>query len=306
MVQVGKTTQDEDFDGFESEYHNFDFLYCMQANWIRNQDGSIYHLALHQEQLAEIIITVGDPERVEKVSRYFDSIEHRSANREFVCHTGTLQSKRLSVLSTGIGTDNIDIVMNEVDALYNVDLATGLEKAKKTVLRWIRLGTSGAIQEEIPLDSFLLTDSSVGIESLAEFYLHQNEKIEFINGKQYPVFRASAGLLSHFSKHPNAIIGNTITAPGFYAPQGRMTRLTPAIPNLLHEFSQWKCPTGKWTNLEMETSGIYGMSSLMGHQHLSISAIVANRISNRFSSTAEATIDGLIQYALQKIVTLEE
>lgn len=283
----------------------------MKANWILNKDGSIYHLGLRKDQLASTIITVGDPGRVSPISQHFDSIELKNSRREFVCHTGYIGKKRISVLSTGIGTDNIDIVINECDALYNVDLNTGEKNKTQTQLDFIRIGTSGAIQKDIPVDSFLISEAAIGTDALMNFYLHKHiEKSDQLlnqfhrsgiplSSLYYSI--CNAELLNQYSD-PSMQRGVTITAPGFYAPQGRTTRIPIAIENLLSKYSQIQLSnSGRITNIEMETAGIYGLSEILKHRAISLNAILANRITNEFSHDPEKTISTLIEKILSKI-----
>ncbi|MEA5257227.1 nucleoside phosphorylase [Arcicella aquatica] len=276
---------------------------------ITNADGSIYHLNLRPDDIADTIITVGDPERVEKVSKYFDSIEFKINKREFVTHTGYVGKKRLSVISSGIGTDNIEILMNELDALANIDLVTRTPYANHKSLNIIRLGTSGSLQKDIPLESIVVSKLGIGFDSLGFFYHSQdNEIAESV--KQYfqldflPYANTGSeslfALLMNDSPH-NWVGGNTVTCPGFYAPQGRVLRYHPKIVNLLEKFNTFKQDNLVLTNLEMETAGYYLMGKVLGHEVLSISAIVASRMTNEFAPNAEKTVDNLIQQALEKL-----
>jgi len=280
---------------------------------IINPDGSIYHLNLRPEQLARDIITVGDQDRVGEVSKHFDRIDTKVQKREFTTHTGELNGKRLTVISTGIGTDNIDIVLNELDALANIDFETRREKEKLTSLNFIRIGTSGAMQEDIPVDSFLVSKFGIGIDGLLHFYEYQNnadEHMTFLNfmesvGREinFPIrpYIASAGenllekLASDFLK------GITVTCPGFYAPQGRILRGNLSVNALLQNLSSFNNNGLRCTNFEMETAGIYGLANALGHQAISFNAILANRISNEFSKTPKETVEKLIVSVLDRI-----
>ncbi|MFZ1257187.1 MAG: nucleoside phosphorylase [Saprospiraceae bacterium] len=282
----------------------------MKTNWIQNQDGSIYHLKLKKSQLAPIIITVGDPERVSIIAKYLDRIETEVVAREFHTITGYLGGQLMSIISTGIGTDNIDIVLNEIDALFNIDLQTGLPHKHPQQLKIIRLGTSGAIQREIEIDQILITDYCIALDNTLSFYPDSNQKFKQIPSSSHTIpglqglhiTRADPVLLEHFNSE-TVCIGNTVTAAGFYAPQGRPTRISQA--NLLSEIETWNIPNiGKISNIEMETSMIYGLSTLMGHQALSINAILANRITGKFSNNPEKTIKIMIGFALEKILSL--
>ncbi|MBK7466798.1 MAG: nucleoside phosphorylase [Saprospiraceae bacterium] len=277
----------------------------MKANWITNKDGSIYHLGLHVENISETIITVGDQNRVKSISQYFDKLEFTKSNREFITHTGWIGNKRLTVISTGIGTDNIDIVFNELDALFNIDLISGQPKDKFQKIDFIRIGTSGTIQKDIQLDSFLASNYCIGLDGLMHFYNYnefltiQEELNQHITIPSC-ITKASAELLNFFSD-PNILIGNTVTCSGFYAPQGRSVRIESKEKDWLEKLSKLNLSIGRITNLEMETSGIYGLSRMMGHQAISLNAILANRMTNEFSQDAEKSIDQLIRLSLEKI-----
>jgi uridine phosphorylase len=272
-----------------------------ETELIVNADGSIYHLHLKPEHITPLIICVGDPERVGEVSKHFDTIEHRSAHREFVAHIGTLRGQRLMAISTGIGTDNIDIVINELDALANIDLETRQPKATITPLSIVRLGTSGSLQAEITVDSLVVSTLGVGFDNLMTFYdapptgeeltladnltlylEHKNDDLMII---PY-VFAADKKLLQLFDTK-DFIKGVTITAPGFYAPQGRVLRGRLTEPKLVYILNSFRQKTLMLTNLEMETAGIYGLARLLGHRALSISAILANRMDGTLASKRE-------------------
>ena len=277
---------------------------------ILNPDGSIYHLNLLPEQLADIIITVGDPDRVESVSKYFDDIEFEVHKREFKTHTGILKGKRISVISTGIGTDNIDIVFNELDALKNIDFESRIVKKELTSLEIIRIGTSGAIQPEIEIDSFLVSEKAIGFDNLLHFYgntcfCDEAFSEAFISAtnwnpkKSKPyVVSADENLLKKFSSK-KFIKGITATNVGFYGPQGRMLRLSMEDEKMNDKIKNFRFNGNKITNLEMETSGIYGMARLLGHRAVSLNAILANRASGTFSKNPEKTIDSLIQKVIE-------
>jgi uridine phosphorylase len=278
---------------------------------IINPDGSIYHLNIRPEHLADTIITVGDPDRVEKVSQYFDSVEFKISKREFITHTGMLDGKRLTVMSSGIGTDNVEILMNELDALVNIDLETFEEKSNHKSLNIIRLGTSGSLQSSIPVDSFVVSEWGVGFDALGFFYqseinktvtdLQQELNLEFMpycNPAGLDLFK-----LFIETAPENWFSGMTVTCPGFYAPQGRTLRYSPKIDNLLQKMNGFYRDGNVLTNLEMETAGYYLMGKTLGHEVLSISAILANRMTNEFSKQPEKQVDSLIKYALEKIVS---
>lgn len=282
------------------------------SEFIQNKDGSVYHLNLLPHQLAPTVITVGDPDRVDQVSRFFDVVEHKVHKREFHTHTGTYKGKRISVISTGIGTDNIDIVLNELDALVNIDFDTRTVKKELTSLEIIRIGTSGAIQPEIPLDSFVVSEKAIGFDSLLHFYASQEvQDLKFSaalvedlklppqNGLPY-VVSADNDLASKFTT--DFLGGITLTNCGFYGPQGRVLRIPLQDPGLNDKIAQFSFAGKKITNLEMETSGIYGLSKLLGHRAVSLNAIVANRATGGFSIKAVNTVDHLIESALDRLV----
>lgn len=283
-----------------------------ESELILNRDGSIYHLKLHPEQVAPLILTVGDPERVPKVSRYFDRVEHRVRKREFVTHTGWLGKQRLTVISTGIGPDNVDIVLNELDALFNIDLTTRQPKAKPQQLTFIRIGTAGSLQPEVPADSFVSSSGAIGMDGLMQFYRAESQQ-------QHPLLAAlrahAAGqwdfpvspyfaqgdksLLRHFIQ--NFHFGITATNPGFYGPQGRQLRTPVRFPRYLDLLQTFEFQGNKIVNLEMETSAIYGLAQLLGHRAISLSAILAHRPTGTFSRNPKKTEQNLIQNVLEKI-----
>ena len=284
------------------------------SEFILNEDGSIYHLNLHPQQLANTVITVGDPDRVAHITKHFDNIEHVVHKREFHTQTGTYKGKRMSVISTGIGTDNIDIVFNELDALVNIDFKTRTIKEDLSSLDIIRIGTSGSIQSDIPIDSFLVSETAVGFDSLLHFYKSddvQDQKFSESlqshlilpreNGMPY-VVNADASLLSYFEK--DYYKGTTVTNCGFYGPQGRVLRLPLNNPNLNDRMASFKHDEKRITNLEMETAGIYGLSKLLGHRAVSLNAIVANRATGEFSKDPTGTVEKLIVDALDKIASI--
>ena len=279
-----------------------------ESELIINKRGAIYHVDLRPEELANTIITVGDPGRVKEISKYFDKIEVKQEHREFVSHTGYIGKKRLTVVSTGIGPDNIDIVLNELDALANIDFTTRTIKPNLTQLTFIRLGTSGSLQREIPVDSFVAGTHGLGLDNLLHFYRFENNDEEQqlyndfmvhtqLNGTVTPyVATASAALLKHFVDGFHH--GITVTCPGFYGPQGRVLRMKLANPNLIDQLTTFRFGNRFISNFEMETSAIYGMSKILGHQCLSLNAIVANRVSKQFSKDGVAAIESLIQKGL--------
>ena len=284
-----------------------------ESELIINPDGSIYHLNLKPSEVANTIITVGDPDRVASVSQYFDTIEVKKQKREFCTHTGTYKGKRITVISTGIGTDNIDIVFNELDALVNIDFKTREIKTDITALDIIRIGTSGAIQTNIPINSFLISELAVGFDSLLHFYdsesiQHQEisqaiiEQTNWFEKKSEPyVVKGSKELIEQFSSS-KTVSGFTATNVGFYGPQGRILRLKTQDDMLNDKLSAFEFNELKITNLEMETAGIYGLSKLLGHNALSLNAILANRSTGEFSDNPSEIVDQLIRYTLDKLV----
>ncbi len=279
---------------------------------ILNNDGSVYHLNLRPEHIANTIITVGDPDRVDGVTKYFDSIEFQTKKREFHTQTGTYKGKRMTVISTGIGTDNIDIVFNELDALVNIDLEKRIVKNKLTSLDIVRIGTSGSIQKEIPVDSFLISDYAVGFDSLLHFYDSKHVQYEAISeaimkhtnwfsSKSKPyVVKCDESLYKKLSSE-KTFKGFTATNVGFYGPQGRILRLPLEDNDLNDKLATFDYNQMPITNMEMETSAIYGLANLLGHKALSMNAIIANRATGEFSSDSKGIVDELIVYSLNKL-----
>lgn len=280
---------------------------------ILNADKSVYHLNLLPEELAKTIITVGDPDRVALVSQYFDTIEVRKQKREFHTHTGKIGGKRITVISTGIGTDNIDIVLNELDALANIDFETRTIKEKKTVLDIIRIGTSGAIQPKIPVNSYLYSEYAIGLDNLMHFYdsVHIQQAdiqqafiahIDRFQGKLSPYAVKCDPELAALFTSDRVLPGLTATNAGFYGPQGRRLRLRLGDDRMKEKMATFKFQGKQITNMEMETSGLYGLASLLGHRALSLNCILANRSTGEFSSNPIKAMKGLIAYALDRIV----
>ncbi|GIZ10552.1 nucleoside phosphorylase [Flavobacterium sp. UMI-01] len=279
---------------------------------ILNPDGSVYHLNLKPENIAHDIIFVGDPDRVEKITQLFDSIEFSTQKREFKTQTGIYKGKRLTVISTGIGADNIDIVLNELDALVNIDLKTRTIKDKLTSLNIVRIGTSGSLQVEIPVDSFVMSKIGLGLDNMLRSYQNNsvtNSNLEeaFVNhtnwdnrkGKPYAV-HCSEKLEKQFESD-RIYKGITATAGGFFGPQGRILRLAIQDEKLNNKIDSFNYKGIKITNLEMETAAIYGLSALLGHHALSLNAIIANRANGTFSNNPDVTIEKLIDYVLTQI-----
>jgi uridine phosphorylase len=283
-----------------------------ETDLILNEDGSVYHLSLLPKQISDTIITVGDPNRVNRVSEFFDDIEFEMNKREFITHVGTYNGKRITVMSTGIGTDNIEIFLTELDALVNIDLKTREPKSRKKKLKIIRIGTSGALQEDIPLGSHLISDYAVGFDNLMTFYDLKQDEFEQqiaddIQAKtKLPftpyVVRGSEQLRKQIGG-PDMLVGNTVTAPGFYAPQGRQLRIATRYPRLLEDLNYYHNKSSDFwlTNFEMETAGYYAMGRMLGHEILSVNAIIANRIKNKFSKDPNKVVDSLIKKVLDRI-----
>lgn len=284
-----------------------------ESELILNPDGSIYHLNLRPENIANNIIFVGDQDRVDKVTQHFDSIEFTTQKREFKTTTGSHKNKRFSVISTGIGPDNIDIVLNELDALVNINLETRKAKDKLTKLNIVRIGTSGSLQKDIPVDSFLL--SSHGLDLNGMLHSYQVEKIshpEIENAfvkhtnwsqkKSYPLIVSNSDELATKIASEEIYQGITATAGGFYGPQGRILRLGLQDSDLNNKIDSFNFNKNRITNLEMETSAIYGLSKLLGHNAVSLNAIIANRANGTFSQNPSKVVADLIKYTLDKLV----
>ena len=276
---------------------------------ILNPDGSIYHLHLHPEQLADTVLVVGDPGRVPEVSKHFDRIDHKVSNREMVTHTGWVGSKYITVLSSGMGTDNMDIVLNELDALVNIDLKERTIKENHKQLSIIRIGTSGGLQPDIPTDSMVASTHGIGLDGLLYFYDRYAEVIDFemtnafMGHTKWPAnlpnpyaVAANPELLDLIAKDIFRVI--TCTTPGFYAPQGRQLRLKPTIANIADMLTSFRYNDRTIGNFEMETSALYGLSGLLGHRALTVCVIVANRVRNEFSQDYKSAIERLIKHVL--------
>jgi uridine phosphorylase len=283
-----------------------------ESELIINARGAIYHIDLRPEELAHNIIIVGDPDRVGMVSKYFDKVEVKRQHREFVSHTGMLGNKRITCSSTGIGPDNIDIVLNEFDALVNIDFETRIIKKDLTSLNIMRIGTSGSLQADVPVDSYVAGTHGLGLDNLLNYYrLEHNEQEKellqsFVTHTQLHsqicnpyISLASASLLKHFVDGFHQ--GITVTCPGFYGPQGRVLRLGIRNPELIDRLTQFRFGQHRITNFEMETSAIYGLGRLLGHHCLSLNAIIANRIAKEFTKDAHNLVDSLIKKVLETI-----
>ena len=280
-----------------------------ESELILNPDGSVYHLNLLPKNLADTIITVGDPSRVFQVTQHFDKVDFEMNKREFVTQTGTYKGRRISVISTGIGTDNIEIFFNELDVLVNYDFKKRVYKSRRKKLKIIRIGTSGAIQEDIPIGSYLVSEYGVGLDNVAKFYNLNSTDFEGVMGNalyneidlpEVPyVVKGSEDLLSLFKE--GHIVGNTVTTPGFYAPQGREIRIPSKYPKLLSQLNYFHANDFWLSNCEMETAGYYAFGRMMGHEVLSVNAILANRIRNTFSKNPNRVINSLIKRVLGQI-----
>ncbi|MBL3656687.1 nucleoside phosphorylase [Fulvivirga sediminis] len=280
-----------------------------ESELILNKDKSIYHLNLMPNHISDTIITVGDPSRVFMVSKYFDDIDFEMNRREFITHVGTYKGKKITVISTGMGTDNIEIFFTELDALANIDFRKREEKPKKKKLKVIRIGTSGALQD-IPLGSHLLSDYAVGLDTLMCFYNLPQDDFENEVGKKLQeqvrlpfqpyVVRGSQELKEQI-QGDDMLIGNTVTCPGFYGPQGRKIRLDLKNPKLMETLNYFHHKDMWLTNFEMETAGYYSLGRLLGHDVLSANAIIANRVKNEFAKNPTEIIDSLIKKVLDRL-----
>jgi uridine phosphorylase len=283
-----------------------------ESELILNPNGSIYHLKLRPEDLADDVIVVGDQGRVETISSLFEKIDCRIQNREFVTHTGWYKGKRITALSTGIGTDNIDIVLNELDALVNIDLSTRTIKPQKKTLNIVRIGTSGALQGDVPVDSFVASSHGMGFDGLLNYYAGRDlcdvssiaesfmAHAGWLDGLPYPyVVPASQKLMDRIGFDMTK--GITATAPGFYGPQGRQLRLAPALADLNEKLGSYRNGDHRVTNFEMETSALYGLGKLLGHECLTVCAIIANRVAKQYSKDYHPVIEKLIITVLDRL-----
>jgi len=286
-----------------------------ESELILNKNGSIFHLHLLPENIADTIILVGDQDRVDMISNYFDKIEFKVQNREFKTHTGLYNGKRISVLSTGIGTDNIDIVLNELDAICNIDLKQRTVKKEHKSLNFVRIGTSGALQEDITVDTPVISEMAIGFDGLLNFYQNRDkvsnlemEEVftKYVNwndklAKPYFV-EASNNLLNIVGK-TDMLRGLTISAPGFYAPQGRLLRLPTVDPSLNTKITNFSYNNKKITNFEMESSAIYGLSHLLGHNAVTVCNIIANRIRKEYSKDYKVSMEKLVVKILDRLTS---
>lgn len=282
-----------------------------ETDLILNKDGSVYHLNLLPSHIGDTVLAVGDPDRVPHVSQYFDSVNTEIKKREFTTHVGTLRGKKITVVSTGMGTDNIEIFFTELDALVNVDLKTRTPKRQKSKLSVIRIGTSGSLQKNVPLDSHVATDYAIGLDNLMTFYNLEMDAFEKRTAADIKKI-AALPLLPYVTKGSSMLLekigfdmirGNTVTTPGFYAPQGRTVRLKSKNPELLHNLRSYhgRATSFKLANFEMETAGYYSLGRMLGHETLSVSAVVANRIDKKFSAHPDDVIDSLIRKVIARI-----
>ncbi len=280
-----------------------------ESELIINKDGSIYHLSLAPGSISDTIITVGDPGRVHLVSQYFTNIDFEMNKREFITHSGTYNGKRITVISTGMGTVNIEVFMTELDALFNIDLKKRQIKTRKKKLKIIRIGTSGSLQEDIPIGTHLVSNYAVGFDAMMQFYKFPQTEFEQkiandIRDKTGLSFTPYLAKCSESLKKQIAfdmVEGNTITSPGFYAPQGRRIRLELRYPKLLRELNYYHNDQFWLTNFEMETAGYYALAKLFGHEMLSVNAIIANRIKKTISKNPQNVVDSLIRKVLDRI-----
>lgn len=285
-----------------------------KSELILDKRGGIYHIGIRPEELADTVLLVGDPDRVEKVSKHFDTVEFEWQHREFITHTGFIGSKRISVISTGIGPDNIDIAINEIDALANIDFETRTIKPQLKSLQLIRLGTSGSLQKEIPVDSFVAGTHGLGFDNVMHFYVKQNNaaELEIIDAFKNHTGLSSGNVLPYIFEGSNDLLnifdngyhkGITIGCPGFFGPQGRVLRLDLAYPGLIDKLTHFSYRNHFISNFEMESSAIYGFGRLMNHHCLSLNVIVANRVAQEFSKDSNAAVENLIEHSIRLIAS---
>lgn len=286
-----------------------DFL---PSELVITEDGAVYHLGVRPDQIADKIIIVGDQDRVEVVSGFFDTVTHKSQHREFACHTGTYQGKEISVVSSGIGTDNIDIVLNELDALVNIDLKSRNEEKEKKSLEIVRIGTCGILQDDIPVDSFILSTHALGIDNVGHFYerevddttlrlLDDIKKAVKLPEMIIPYMTPASQKLNARLKGTNIEEGITVTSSGFYGPQGRKLRMNLTAPDMLDSFHDFIHPDCRFSNLEMECSALFALSKALGHEATAICLGLANRRKKEFTKNYETKILELISYVLDRI-----
>ncbi|MDF1672036.1 MAG: nucleoside phosphorylase [Vicingaceae bacterium] len=279
---------------------------------VLNDDNSVYHLKLHPHQIAKDIIVVGDPGRVQLISSCFDEIEFKISNREILTHTGKLNGKRISVMSTGMGTDNIDIVLNELDALVNIDIENRTIKEQHSSLNIVRIGTSGALQEDIPVNSIVASSFGLGMDGLMNYYEYKSteeetellkqfyEQTDYLKEFAQPYFvKASDDLFNLLSE--GCYTGITATAGGFYGPQGRVLRIPLKEKDINAQLNKFKYNNNRIVNFEMETSALYGLSRALGHNACTVCLVIANRFSNQFSEDYKPHMKKLIEHTLAKL-----
>lgn len=281
-----------------------------QSVLVFNKRGAIYHLDLKPEDIADTIICVGDQDRVKQISKYFDSIELKKRNREFVTHTGYLNKKRITALSTGIGTDNVDIVLTELDALVNIDFKERRVKKNLRSLDIIRIGTTGALQNDIPVDSFIISEYAIGLDDLLHWYkpVYSKKEKELLNAFNKHMkhvtsapYVAKSSLTLFTQLKQNCIPGITVTCSGFFGAQGRLVRAKLGSPQLLNKLQMFSFAKKRITNIDMETSGIYGLGKILGHHCCTIDTTIINRMTGDISKDSAKSVDRLIQMVLQKI-----
>lgn len=283
-----------------------------ESELVLNPDGSVYHLALRPEQLGDTVLLVGDPGRVERIARHFERVEHRVANREFVSVTGVYHGTAITALGTGIGTDNIDIVLNELDALVNIDLVTRTPRSETRSLRLVRLGTCGALREDIPVDSRVVSAFGIGLDNLLHYYAAEPSDRElrvlqalmahtdWPDNLPYPYVAEGDRKLVQQLGHGHTV-GITFTAGGFYGPQGRKLRLMPAVDDLNERFATFHHEHLAAVNFEMETSALYGLAGMLGHRACTVCTVVANRLRKEYSRDHHAAVDAMIGEALERL-----
>ncbi|MEP2024386.1 MAG: nucleoside phosphorylase [Reichenbachiella sp.] len=280
-----------------------------ETDLILNPDGSVYHLNLKPEDISNTILTVGDPDRVEKITELFESVDFKTKHREFVTHRGVYKGKVLTVMSTGMGTDNIEIFLNELDALVNVNLTTRTIKEKKTSLNIIRIGTSGSMQKDIPVGSLLASEMAVGLDTLMCYYhLEQTKEEQAISkalqsatGLPFEPYAVTGSKILKGRLAFDMIHGNTVTCPGFYGPQGRTLRAKNKLPGFMDVLNEFRQDDFRLTNFEMETAGYYALGRMLGHEVLSLNAILANRVTHEFAKEPAKVVDDLIKKVLDRI-----
>jgi uridine phosphorylase len=284
-----------------------------ESELVINPDGSVYHLSIRPEHLAETVLLVGDPARVAQVSAHFDRVEHRSQNREFIVHTGLRNGRGVTVLSTGIGTDNIDIVLSELDALVNIDLDTRTPKEHPTALRLVRLGTCGALQPNIPVNELVVSSHGIGLDNVLHYYAHEQDDAElrmlqaFLAQTEWPdnlplpyAGTGDARLVELLGR--DHYVGITCTASGFYGPQGRQLRAVPSVDGLNERLAAFSHEGLHITNYEMETSALYALGGLLGHRPCTVCAVIANRSRNEYSEDHHATVEHMITVVLDRLM----